>query len=57
MRMVKFVVEHAVDTSSGTAKIGRCHVITEAEKVINESLSERIKEMQQKNLIEEEPTR
>ena len=49
--MNKFTVVHAVDFSSGTANIGKCHVITKAEELDNETKQKRVAEMQEKNKI------
>ncbi len=53
--MIKFTVVNAVDCSTGVVKIGKAHVITEAEKVANKSISDRICKMQQKKQIDHLP--
>ena len=52
--MCTFSVVHAVDYSTGVARIGKCHTIDKRELVVAESLKKRIKEMRDKNRIAEE---
>ena len=51
--MQTFTVQHAVDFSSGTAKIGKCHILEKREDVMAASLAERIEKCTQKNRIKE----
>lgn len=43
--MQKFTVEHAVDFSSGKAVIGKFHVITARERLIEENKAEMVAKM------------
>ena len=52
--MCTFSVVHAVDYSTGVARIGKCHTIDKRELVVAESLKKRIEEMRDKNRIAEE---
>lgn len=46
--MQTFTVQHAVDFSSGTAKIGKCHILEKREDVMAASYAERIEKMHRK---------
>ena len=51
--MITFILVHAVDFSTGKAVIGKCHIIDKREEVMAASWSERIREIAEKNRIEE----